>query len=290
MSDRIIVVTGATGKTGKLLIEELKRRPGVKVRAAVRSVAKARALFSGVDVAEMDYTRPETVEAALAGAHALYLVTPGGSEQVEQTWVTVDAARRAGLARIVKLGSQDAKSGKRFQVERWCKMTEAIVASSGIAHTFLRPTWFNQNFTEYLFAPQVKMGLVAAPTGEGKAGWIDCRDIAAVAAVTLTEPGHDGKAYTLTGPESISMRDIARMLSDAAGRTIRYFDAPPALQRWMSRLAGFPPRDVAAIAELIGTLREGESDYVTDDVERVTGRAPIRFETFARDHAAQLRR
>jgi uncharacterized protein YbjT (DUF2867 family) len=285
-NDKIIVVTGATGTTGKLVVRELLKRTGVRVRAAVRSVEKARALFSGADLVTMDYTRPETVRAAVEGADALFLLTPGGSGQIEQTWVTTQAARAAGIRRIVKLGSLAAPG---TQVERWCGMSEDMVASVAAEPTFLRPSWFDQNFTELYFAPTVRRGLVVAPMGEGLAGWIDCRDIAAVAAVTLTEEGHAGKTYTLTGPSLIGVREIVAVLSRAAGRTIRYFDAPESVQRFLVRLAGMPPRDVAAITELIGKLRDGHLTDVTDDVAHVLGRAPISFEQFAADHAAALR-
>jgi uncharacterized protein YbjT (DUF2867 family) len=288
-SDKIIVVTGATGTTGKLVVRELLKRTGVRVRVGVRNLEKARGLFQGVELVEMDYAREETVEAAVKGARAIFLITPGGSGQIEQTWVTVHAARAAGVGRIVKLGSLDAPRGPRTQVERWCKMSEDIVAGSGAEHTFLRPTWFDQNFTELYFASTVKLGMVAAPMGEGRAGWIDCRDIAAVGAATLTEDGHAGKVYTLSGPRLIGIREIVGILSRAAGRTIRYFDAPASVQRFLVRLAGMPPRDVAAISELIGKLRDGHLTDVTDDVAHVLGRAPISFEQFAADHAAALR-
>jgi uncharacterized protein YbjT (DUF2867 family) len=289
MSVPLIVVTGATGKTGKLLINALAGRSDVKVRAAVRSVTRARALFPGVEIVAMDYAHPETVEAAFAGANRLYLVTPGGTEQVEQTWVAVEAARKAGFDRIVRLGSLPYRRGPSIQVERWCTITEDIVAGSGIAYTFLRPSWFNQNFTEYIFAPQVKMGLILAPLGNGKAGWIDCRDIAAVAVETLVQEGHEGKAYTLTGPELLGMRDLVATLSRAAGRTIRYLDIPAGIQRLFIRMAGFPPRDVEAMLELLKKLKDDHLTDVTDDVERVTGRPAIRFEQFAADHHGKLR-
>jgi uncharacterized protein YbjT (DUF2867 family) len=290
MADKIIVVTGATGTTGKLVVRELLKLPGVKVRAAVRSVDKARALFSGAELATMDYTLPETVAEAVRGAHAVFLITPGGSGQIEQTWVTAQAAKEAKVARIVKLGSLDAPRGPRTQVERWCAMSEDIVRSTGAEYTFLRPTWFDQDFTELYFAPTVKaLGVVAAPMGEGKAGWIDCRDIAAVAAKTLTEDGHAGKAYTLTGPALIGIQEIIGHLSRASGRTIRYIDTPEAVQRFLVKLAGMPPRDVAAITELIGKLRNGHLTDVTDDVPRLLGRPAISFEQFAADHAAMLR-
>jgi len=283
-------VTGATGTTGKRIVQELLKRPGIKVRAAVRSIEKARALFSGAELVAMDYTRPDTVAEAVRGAHALQLITPGGSGQIEQTWVTVQAAKAAGVARIVKLGSLDAPRGPRTQVERWCEMSEEIVKSSGAEHTFLRPTWFDQDFTELYFAPALKkLGLLIAPMGEGKAGWIDCRDVAAVAAAALTEDGHAGKAYTLTGPALLGVREIVPILSRAAGRTFRYVEPPDGVQRFLVKLAGLPPRDVAAMTELIGKLRDGHLTDVTDDVARILGRPAISFEQFAADHAALLR-
>lgn len=290
MSIPSVLITGATGKTGKLLARELLKR-GVRVRAGVRSIEKARALLPGVELVAMDYRLPETVRAAMEGMSRVYLVTPGGSEQVEQAWIAVEAARQAGVEHITKLGSLQPGRGPVIQVERWCRMTEEMVERSGIGWTHLRPTWFNQNFTEYIFAPQVKLGLILAPIGEGRAAWIDCRDIAEVAAATLTEPAaHAGKAYTLTGPELVGMPEIIAALNRASGRTIRYHDSPSGPQRVLARLSGFTPRDVDAMMELLGKLKDGWLTDVTDDVERVLGRPAIRFEQFAQDSAAALRR
>lgn len=287
---RSVLITGATGKTGKLLAQDLVKR-GMRVRAGARSVEKARSLLSGIEVVEMDYRRPETVRAAMEGMNALYLLTPGGSEQVEQTWVGVEAARRAGVEHITRLGSLQPNRGPVIQVERWCAMTEEIVERSGIGWTHLRPTWFNQNFTEYFLAPQVKLGLIFVPMGEARAGWIDCRDIASVAAATLADPEtHAGKAYTLTGPELIGMKEILEALNRASGRTIRYIDAPAVSHRVISRLSGFPERDVEAMGDLVAKLKDGWLTDVTDDVERVLGRPAIRFDQFAIDCADQLRR
>jgi len=174
-------------------------------------------------------------------------------------------------------------------VERWCQMSEEMVAEVAPEHTFLRPSWFDQNFTELYFAPTVRRGFVVAPMGEGCAAWIDCRDIAAVAAVVLTEDGHVGKTYTLTGPAVINVREIVAVLSRAAGRAICYVDAPPGVQRLIVRFGGMPPRDVVAFGELIGELRAGRHATVTDDVERLLGRPAISIEKFAADHASTLR-
>jgi uncharacterized protein YbjT (DUF2867 family) len=170
-------------------------------------------------------------------------------------------------------------------------MTEDMVERSGIAWTFLRPSWFDQNFTELYFAPQVRAGLILAPAGEGRAGWIDCRDVARVAVSALTDAGHAGKIYTLTGPAVIGMREIAEILSRVARRKIRYYDTPRTVQRIVARLAlGISPRDVDAMMELMSKLRDGHLTAVTDDVERVTGRPATSFDRFAEDHAAMLTR
>lgn len=293
MAEPLSLVTGATGTTGKLVIKELLQRPGIRVRAAVRSLEKARTLLPpGVEVVQMDYRQPQTVSAAMQGVTRLFLLTPGGSEQVEQVWVAVESARAAGVERIVRLGSLQAQdSGPTTQVERWCQMTEQMVARSGIPWTFLRPTWFDQDFTELYFAPQVRSGLLLAPLGEGRAAWVDCRDVAAVAAVALTEPAHEGQAYTLTGPEVIGLPEIMATLSRVAGRRIRYYDAPELPQRLFVRyILGFPVRDVDAMLELTAKLRNGYLKHLTNDVERVLGRRPLSFEQFAQEHAALLRK
>ena len=137
----------------------------------------------------------------------------------------------------------------------------------------------------------MKLGLILAPIGEGRAGWIDCRDIADVAAATLTDPAaHAGKAYTLTGPELLGMAEIIAALNRASGRAIRYYDSPSGPQRVLARLSGFSSRDVDGMMELLGKLKGNWLTDVTDDVERVLGRPGIRFEQFARDSAAALRR
>lgn len=293
MSDPLVLVTGATGTTGKLVVRELVRR-GARVRAGVRSLEKGRVLLPAeVELAQMDYRLPESVEAAMKGVSRLFLLTPGGSEQVEQAWVAVEAARRAGsVERIVRLGSLLVPHrGPTTQVERWCHMTEQMVARSGSAFTFLRPTWFNQDFTELYFAPQVKSGMLLAPMGEGLAAWVDCRDVAGVAVAALLDPGHEGIIYSITGPEVLGVRKIVGILSRVAGRSIRYHNLPELPQKLFVRyILGMPPRDERAMLELIQKLRDGHLTLLTGDVEKVLGRPPIAFEQFAEDHAALLRR
>lgn len=137
----------------------------------------------------------------------------------------------------------------------------------------------------------MKLGLILAPIGEGRAGWIDCRDIADVAAATLADPAaHAGKAYTLTGPELLGMAEIVAALNRASGRTIRYHDSPTGPQRVLARLSGMPARDVDRLMQLLGKLKDSWLTHVTADVERVLGRPAIRFEQFAQDSATALRR
>jgi len=159
----------------------------------------------------MDFERPDSVRAALEGAERLYLVTPGGSAQLDQTRVVAAAAKEVALERIVKLGSLNPNCGPSIQVEHWCDETEQMVRDTGCGCTFLRPTWFNQNFTEYVMRPL--FGRVLAPVGEGRAAWVDCRDVADVAAATLIEAGHEGKVYTPTGPAVHTMPELMEMLT-----------------------------------------------------------------------------
>jgi uncharacterized protein YbjT (DUF2867 family) len=255
----------------------------------VRSLRRAEEVIPGVERVEMHYERPETVAAAMEGISHVYLVTPSGSAQLEQTWVTLEAARQAGVRHVVRLGSLLPTAGLTFQIARWCRMTERMVESSGMDWTFLRPGWFHQNFTEYMFAPQVKMGAIFAPLGEGRAAWIDCRDIADVAIASLTQPGHEGQTYTLTGPEVQRFPDLVEIFSRALGRKIRYFNSPAFTQRFLARAFGLSGRDADAVIELLLQLRDNKLSEQSHDVEKVLGRPAIGFAQFAADHAASLR-
>ena len=290
-SPSIIVVSGATGNTGTEVVKQLSTVKDVKVRAAVHSLEKARELPNGVEVVQMDYTKPETVLSAFTGATKLYLLPPGDRhDRAKVTQVMVEAAKKIGIQHIVSISAISIDREPILPVDRQVyAQVDSIVTDSGIMYTILRSSWFNQNFTSRVFGPQIKQGLLCLPVAEGKTGWVDCRDIAAVAVKALTEMGHENKIYNLTGPKALSTSEVTAILSSVSGREIKFMDISEESYAQMLRDFGVHEGDAQKMVEHMRKWRLGAHDDVTRDIEKVTGSKPISFEQFAIDHADLLR-
>lgn len=283
----MILVTGATGKTGRHLTRELVRR-GERVRAFVRNPAAAAAgLGPEVEMVAGDLDRTDTLEAAMSGVDLLYLLTPPSPRLAGVEAGAMEVARRAGVRRIVKHSAIDASPTARSSIARMHATSERVLAASGLDHTILRGSMFMQNF--FLFAEIIAVaGEIRAPMRNGRCAFVDCVDLAAVAAAVLTEDGHNRRTYVVTGPEALSAADAAVQLSAALGRPVRYVDCSPEEARAILRGLGSPEWMVADMMASIETLAAGEVDEVTDVVGRVGGRSPRTFAMFARDAAPLL--
>lgn len=278
-----ILVTGATGTVGTEVVRQLAES-GVKVRAAVRSMEKAEKKFRhpNVESVEIDFNDPASLDAAFKGIEKLFLLTPFIDDQVDIGGMLVDAAKVHGVQHIVKLSVAGAEREPGFYLGRWHRETERHIEASGIPYTFLRPGSFMQNFINY-FPPEG--GKIQLPLGQGKGSYIDVRDLAAVAVKVLTEKGHEGKAYTLTGPQSLSVSEVAEILSKVTGRRIEYVDIPEEEERHSMIEMGMPEWMADSMMELHRTTKSGQATTVTDTVERILGRKPKSFVEFAKDHA-----
>lgn len=281
-----VLVTGATGTTGRDVAKRLSEK-GVTVRAGVRDQAKASKQFGpDIALATFDFENEKTFAGALEGVEKVFLLPPLMPNQVEVANAFVDAAKRAGARHIVKLSVMGADTEPPFTFGKWHAAGERHIHESGLAFTFLRPNWFMQNFMNH-FPP--RDGVIYLPWGNGKAGFVDTRDIAAVAAEALTSNGHEGKTYTLTGPAALGMAEVAKILSEAAGREIKYVDVPEAAARDGILQAGLPQWQVGALMDLHATNKQNRWTAVTSDIEKVTGKPATRFAQFARDHAEKFR-
>jgi len=281
-----ILVTGATGTIGRDVVKLLAEK-GASVRAGVRDPVQARGQFDKeVEIAAFDFEDAASFDRALEGAGAVFLLPPIMPNQVEVSNSFVDAAVSAEVRRIVKLSVIDADIEPPYTFGQWHSGAERHIRASGLAFTFLRPNSFMQNFMTY-FPP--RGGVIALPWGAGKASFVDTRDIAAVAVDALTRDDHEGRTYTLTGPAALSIEDVVRALSDAAGTKITYLDAPESAARAGMLQAGLPPWQVHALMELNAINKQSRWEAVTRDVEKVIGKPPTDFAQFARDHAAKFR-
>ena len=281
----MILVTGATGHVGSELVRLLADQ-GAPARALVHSRDKAAPIQRlGLETALGDYEQPDTLDVAMKGCDQLFLLSPPTPRQPQQEQHVIDAARRAGLDHVVKQSVPWAGPDAPVVFCRWHGQVEQHLAQSGLAYTLLRPSSFMQNFL--MSAQQVAdQGVLYGMFGEGRVAFIDARDIAAVAAELLTNPGHQGASYTLTGPEALSAAEVAERLAAATGHQVRSVDLGPDGYRQALAGAGMPGWLVDGVVESNTMLAAGHGATVTNEVARLTGRPPRTFAQFAADHQA----
>ena len=280
-----ILVTGATGNIGSLLIENLTKA-GADVRALVRDESKAKRFKdAGIEIAVGDLNKPETLNAAFAGVSKVYLLTPLNEHQYELASSGLAAAKRSGKPHVVRSSGMIPAPYEESRVGRHQVQIEKDLKSSGLPYTILRPHLFMQ--TTMIAAQSVKSeGAIYMPLKEGKIGMIDVRDIAEAGAKVLTSEGHEGKTYELTGPVAISMHDVAAALSKALDKPVKYVDVPPEHAREFLLGMGIPEWIVGANLEFFQKFSEGGGNQVTGDFEELTGHAPRSYETFGKDFAS----
>ena len=276
---RTILVTGATGTVGS---DVLRGLAGVQVRAAVRDKAKAAALAApGVELVSFDYSKPASFRPACRGVDAIFMVPPFTPDGVAQSLEFLAAARESGVKHVVKLSVIHSLSG--ITVGKWHAAIDEALKKSGMAWTILLPGGFMQNFVKGS-APRPD-GNMYLPVGNAKSAFIDTRDIAAIAVKALTEPGHEGKEYTLTGPADISYPEAAAIMSEASGRQIRFVDVPPEAARQAMVTAQMPEWMIDVILELNAWAKASQGGEITTTVKDVLGRSAHTFREFARDYA-----
>ncbi len=266
-SNQPILVIGATGKTGSRVASRLEAL-GNDVRRGSRS-----------SVTPFDWEAPETWTPALEGAGSAYvtyfpdLAFPGAVEKLEALTVT---AKEAGLKKLVLLSGRG---------EHHAKLGEDVVKASGVPFTIVRAAWFAQNFSEGYLRDPILAGILPMPGGDIREPIIDIDDIADVAVAALTEEGHDGELYEVTGPELMSFADMAGVLSKATGRPIQHL--PISFEEFHANVAKSGGTFVADV--FTGIAREtldGRNAHTTDGVQHALGRSPRSFADFAAKAAA----
>ena len=276
----MILITGASGNVGKEVLLQIVQT-GARVRAAFQSASKAVGVPSDAEIVTVDFNRPETLQSALKGVDRVFLVGPPTAQLPELERKATDVIQRSNVRQLVKLS---AMGGRQAIFPRQHAESEDYIQSSGVPYTFLRPNGFMQNMVTYHAMPINAQNAFYGSEGEGRVSHIDIRDVAAVAVKTLTEDGHLGKAYSLTGPEALTNAEIAQILSQALGREIRFINLPPEQLRPALLGAGMPEWSADAVLDLQRLYREGKAATVTTDVERILGRKPISFTRFAQDY------
>ncbi|MEM1182668.1 MAG: NAD(P)H-binding protein [Acidobacteriota bacterium] len=266
-SPRLTLVLGASGKTGRRVVDRLTDA-GYPVRAASRSGAWP-----------FDWNDQTTWAPALEGVGAVYityypdLALPGAAETVR---AFADLAVKSGAKRLVLLSGRG---------EAGARQAERHVERSGADWTLVRCAFFNQNFDE-TFAEPIRHGVLAMPAGDTAEPFLDAEDIADVVFAALTDDRHIGQLYELTGPRLLTLADVTRELSDAIGREVRYL--PVTVEQYAAELSrhGMPKEEAEPIAQLIAEVLDGRNAHLSNGVQRALGRPPRDFADYARKAAA----
>ncbi|MFG6201365.1 NAD(P)H-binding protein [Nonomuraea sp. JJY05] len=274
-----ILVTGARGHVARSLVQQLLAA-GQPTRAAGRNPGAVR-LPAGVETVLCDLADPDTFDAALAGVTRVFLYAePRGLDDF------LTRAATAGVEHIVLLSAMLADPAATDAISRLHGDAEQAVARSGIAWTFLRPGAFATNTLQW--APSVRAeGVVRDPFPDSRSAPVHEADIAAVAARALTEPGHEGAAYPLTGPELVTRRRQAELIGEAIGRPIRF--AVQDLDEYRAELCGWTTPQVADVVIRESAAAVDRPAPATDTVEKVIGRPARTYGEWARDHAGDFR-
>ena len=268
MTNSPVLVLGGTGRTGRRITERLRSR-GVPARVASRR-----------SVHPFDWAQPSTWGAALSGVGAVYvcyspdLAFPGVSDLIAQF---ADRARAHKVRRLVLLSGRG---------EQGARASERAIQQSGAEWTIVRSSWFAQNFSEHFLLGPVQRGRLVLPAGAVREPFVDLDDLADLATAALTETGHAGRVYEITGPRLLSMADVAAELSHATGRQICYQPSTPA--EFVADVAadGIPAPEAEPLADLFQEVLDGRNAALTEDLDIALGRPSTDFALYARRVAA----
>jgi uncharacterized protein YbjT (DUF2867 family) len=271
------LVLGGTGKTGRRITRRLVEA-GLTARPGSRSPG---APAAGTSPVRFDWEDRSSWQPALEGVEGVYLVPP--AFRMDYAPLLGEFAGQAvdlGVSRLVFLSARGADQGPDNHLvasERAIRQAAGDRASV----TVVRPSWFMQNFTEAFFAPGLAEGTLVSPTGSGAEPFIDAEDIAAVAVAALTQDGHAGRDYDLSGPTALTMAEVADILSSRLGRPVQHVDPP--LEQWQAGAvqSGIPEDYVALLGSLFTLIASGGDAHLSTGVQDALGRRPGSFQEWA---------
>jgi uncharacterized protein YbjT (DUF2867 family) len=276
-----VLVIGALGNVGTEVVKYLQDK-GQEVRAAdVDSRMLKERFGDSVDSVYFDFSKPETYESTFKGIRKMFLVRPPQITDVKQYMLpAIDVAKRMGVRHVVFLsliGVEKLTFVPHYKVEQYLKQ-------EGLQTTFLRCSFFMQNLNTTHRKEIQEHNEIFVPVGKAKTSFIDVRDIGAVAALALTEEGHAGKNYDLTGSEGLDYWETAQIMSRALGREIIYRNPNPLSFLIETARRGTPLKYALVMTGLYLSTRFGMAESVTSEVEQLTGRKPITFRQYVQDY------
>ncbi len=286
----MILVTGATGKNGTEILKRLSGR-GEPIRAMVHNSKNiANATHNGApEFVEADFDDPASLRKALGGVQRAFLVT-NSSERVEERQLRfVALARESGVKHIVYLSQLHASLDSPLRFLRYHAAVEEALRASGMSYTNLRPNFYMQGLL-MIGKSIASEARFFAPAGDARVSVVDVRDVAAVAVAALTQTGHEGKTYDITGPEALTHAEMAAQLSQALDRPVKFVDLPEQAFREALRGLHMPDWQADGLIEDYAHYRRSEASGTSSAIEETTGQAPRHFIEFARDNKAAFLR
>ena len=282
----MILLTGATGSAGSFIANEFVRQR-VPVRILVRDRAKATELekVPTVEIVEGDMSRQDSLGAALDGVERVLMISSPRTDMVETQRTFIDACKTAGVRHVVKFSGLDSRSDTTFQFGLMHKAIEEHLEQSGLVWTHLRPTGFMQ---EYLRETPsiINEGAFYLALGDARLNPVDLVDVGKVGFLLLRDGGHEGERLAMTGPEALTMVEIADRISHAAGRTVRYIAISPIQRRQALIAHGIPPEFADALDRQVEErLKGGHESQVDLSTHRLFNIKPSTFREFAQNNA-----
>lgn len=286
----MFLITGATGKVGKELVQDLLARKS-KFKVMVRTKEAVNDFETrGIKAVQGDFERPESLTGALAEVTSVFLLTtpqPDGPA-IERKFLA--ACKSKGVRQIVRLSAMGANPAASSALLRNHGRCEAMLEESGLPWTILRPTIFMQNLVAYMGPSLAKESTIYAPAGEARLPWVDTRDIAAIAGTVLTSTGHEGRVYDITGPESLTYGQVAERLSAQLGRQISFVNVPDGAAHHAMVGMGMSPWMADGMLSLYHLFKaNGSTAMVLETVERITGHAPRTLAAYLKENASAFK-
>ncbi len=281
-----MLITGATGNVGSALAAQLSSL-NIPFRAMVRSRKRAQhvAALKTAQLVEGDFTDKASLKQALQGIEKAFLLTASSAQAESQQSTFVRVADELNTPHIIKLSQWAADIHSPVRFLRYHGAIEQKIKASGMAYTFLRPNLFMQGLLGFKESI-VRDDTFFATIDDSPISIVDVRDIAAVAAAVLTQSHHEGKTYSITGPEALTHQQMAAKLSSALRRPIRFESVPEDVMRNTLMKVGFPAWQAYGLIEDYAHYARGEAAEVTTDTKNLIGRLPFTFDEFAKDYAA----
>jgi uncharacterized protein YbjT (DUF2867 family) len=279
----MILVTGATGNIGSELVKQLVVK-GAPVRVITRDEKKAADLAPAVEAVIGDRHDPTIVQKALRGVDKVFLLPVILDPDHKADRLLINEAKQAGVDHFVMISSEVVRTNPKNPIGALHREVEALIEETGIPWTVLRPGGFMSNALLWWVDTIKSQATVFHSTGHGKTAPISPYDIAAVAAVALTNSGHQGKAYDLTDSELLSTQEQVQILSKVIGKPLKCVDTPVEVAADGMKSRGFPEPLIAALTDLWIQVSKNQGTFQTNEVERLTGRPAQTFETWCYEH------